>query len=61
MVLCGGVMKVNRLIIRGEDELLLEVQDIKRDNDDIVSATSDCGIRGTLWKVNPVYRRSIIW
>ena len=55
MVLCGGVMKVNRLIIRGEDELLLEVQDIKRDNDDIVSATSDCGISGTLWAVNSVY------
>ena len=55
MVLFGGVMKVNRLIIRGEDELLLEAQDIKRDNDDIVSATSDCGISGTLRAVNSVY------
>lgn len=48
-------MKVNRLIIRGEDELLLEVQDIKRDNDDIVSATSDCGISGTLRTINSFY------
>ena len=53
-------MKVNRLIIRGEDELLLEVQDIKRDNDDIVSATSDCGISGTLWTINSIYCRSIV-
>ena len=56
MVLFGGVMKVNRLIIRGEDELLLEAQDIKRDNDDIVSTTSDCGISGTLRQIYPIYR-----
>lgn len=60
MVLFGGVMKVNRLIIRGEDELLLEAQDIKRDNDDIVSATSDCGISGTLRSVNSIYCRSAL-